>query len=371
MIYCAFYLCRKNFSVLMPYLKAEQGYTSEQLAQALFAYSLAYSGGQFAMGFLADRFGSRIVVTLGALASAAASSLTGALTPLVAVQGANGVAQSAGWPGVLKMARDWFPDRNRAVVMAWWGTHLVVGGFLGTNLAAKAAEGGWLRGAWVPGAVLAVAALVFGLLARDRMWRMPGGSGGRGRLPINGALAAIAAMYFFVKLTRYAFLFWLPLYMTERLRYSPVQAGYASSAYELVGFLGVLLAGYASERIAGVSRYAVASAMMFVLAALVGAYPYVSAWGVWMNLAAIAAIGMFTFGPDTLMAGPGTQEAVPPEIVASAGGFVNGIGSVGQILSPVVVALVAGRFGWQALFGVLGFAAFLGGLALSTHWRRW
>ena len=52
--YGGYYLCRKNFSVLMPYLKTERGYTSETLAHVLFIYSVAYSLGQFGMGHLAE-----------------------------------------------------------------------------------------------------------------------------------------------------------------------------------------------------------------------------------------------------------------------------------------------------------------------------
>ena len=217
--YCGYYLCRKNFSVLMPYLKTEQGYTSETLAHVLFIYSVAYSLGQFGMGHLADRFGARMVVMAGALVSAACSPLTGTAFPLAVSQYVNGVAQASGWPGVLKLSRDWFPEANLGVVMAWWGTHLVVGGFIATNLAAALTAGGvWRRAAWVPSILLALVGIGFGLLARDKARSPEAGSAVkaplRGSLPLTRPLLAIAALYFCVKLTRYSFLFWLPLYLS-------------------------------------------------------------------------------------------------------------------------------------------------------------
>lgn len=367
--YCGYYLCRKNFSVLMPYLKSEQGYSTDSLAQVLFFYSLAYAGGQFLMGSLADRYGARIVVTAGAFVSALASAWTATGTFLAVSQGINGVAQASGWPGVIKMSRDWFPSANRAVIMAWWGTHLVVGGFLATNLAAKATEGGWRRGAWIPAIVLSVVGVLFGWFSRDKH-TAPGLIRQRGPLVVTPALLAIAVMYFFVKMTRYSFLFWLPLYMTERLKYTPLHAGYASSIYELVGFLGVLLAGYASEHSGRGARFPVGAIMMGGLAALCVAYPYLSQLGLAANLTGIALIGAFTFGPDTLMAGPATQEAVPPEATARAGGFVNGVGSLGQVASPYVVSLISTHFGWDALFYSLAAASVVGALALATQWRK-
>jgi OPA family glycerol-3-phosphate transporter-like MFS transporter len=257
--------------------------------------------------------------------------------------------------------------------MAGWGTHLVAGGFLATNLAALSASGGWERAAWVPSIALTAIAILFGLFSRNQTTAAPGRPGQRQEkapLPFTPALIAIATMYFFVKLTRYSFLFWLPLYLTERLRYSPVDAGYASSIYEAIGFLGVLAAGYASERATAGRRFPVGAVMMAGLAVLCAFYPWLSRFGPAWNVAAIALIGGFTFGPDTLMAGSGTQEAVPPEAVARAAGFVNGVGSAGQVLSPYFVALISSRFGWDALFYSLSAAALLGAAALTTQWRK-
>jgi sugar phosphate permease len=175
-------------------------------------------------------------------------------------------------------------------------------------------------------------------------------------------------MYFCIKLTRYAFLFWLPLFMTEQLNYAKPEAGYASSIFEVVGVLGALGAGYASERLSG-ARFGVGGMMMFGLAVLCAAYPSVSALGYVPNLIWIALIGAFTFGPDTLMAGAALQDAVPPESMASAGGFVNGVGSIGQVVSPWAVAYLSQNHGWASLFGMLAVVVVCGGAALATQWK--
>jgi OPA family sugar phosphate sensor protein UhpC-like MFS transporter len=242
--YFGYYLCRKNISVLAPYLKSETGMSSTDLAYALFAYSLLYSVGQFVMGRLADRIGARWVAGVGMCISALMSSLMawppgiGVAGALIVIQGVNGVMQSTGWPSVLRLTRNWFPGENRGVWLGWWSTHMVLGGFGGSWLAARCAEVHWTRGAWIPGLVLFGIAIVFMAGARDKLHARTAAS--TGTLRITPPLVAIAAMYFCVKLTRYAFLFWLPLYMTEYLNYAKPQAGYASSMYELVGVLGAL-----------------------------------------------------------------------------------------------------------------------------------
>lgn len=374
MAYCGYYLCRKNFSVLMPFLKAEAGYSSEALANVLFVYSLAYAVGQWTMGVLADRVGARWTVAGGAMVSAFSSASIAWGWPLLPMQGLNGMMQAAGWPGVLKLTRDWFPLANRGVVMAWWGTHLVVGGFVATNVASAVVGGGWRRGAWVPAVLLSLVGIVFWLFARDGHADSTAVTE-RGVFRLSHRLMAIAAMYFFVKMTRYAFLFWLPLFMVERLRYAPQQAGYASSIFEVFGFLGALGAGYVSEKLAGGRRMEVGTFAMLGLAVCCASYPALSSLGGAWNLLATALVGAFTFGPDTLMAGPATQEAAPPGATARAGGFVNGVGSVGQILSPLLVGYVGKWLGWDAVFYVLAMAALtgaavLGSEALGREWRK-
>lgn len=372
--YFGFYLCRKNFSVLMPYLKTETGMSSADLANALFAYSVLYAVGQFTMGRLVDRIGARWVAGSGMIISAVMSGLLswpagiGVASALIAIQGINGAAQSTGWSSVLKLSRDWFPTENRGVWLGWWSTHLVLGGFAGTWLAASCAEVHWTRAAWVPAIALSTIAVLYLFIARDKP-AQPETAAQRGKLRITPALIAIAAMYFCVKLARYAFLFWLPLFMTEYLNYAKPQAGYASSIFELVGVLGALGAGYVSERVNG-NRFSVGSIMMLGLAVLCATYPFVSTLGFSANLAWIGLIGICTFGPDTLMAAAALHDVVPPESIGAAGGFINGVGSTGQIVSPLAVAYLSTHFGWPVLFSLLAVISLCGAFALATQWLR-
>src|SRR4029453_2573995 len=75
--YAGFYLCRKNLSVTMPLIAKEMQFTPLQLANVVFGYSLLYAVGQFGFGLIADRFGSRITVTIGLLLSVLANVLMG------------------------------------------------------------------------------------------------------------------------------------------------------------------------------------------------------------------------------------------------------------------------------------------------------
>lgn len=385
--YAGFYLCRKNFSILMPAFAADGVFDKAGLATLVFAYSVAYAFGQFLNGSLADAWGAKRVVLAGMVVSAACNLRMALANPTLAVfsslQVANGLAQAAGWPGLLKLTAQAFGAGRRGVVMAWWSTNLVIGGLLGTLLATWCVTGWpatlgsrapWRMGALGPALCLLGIAAVFARLV-PREPRMAAGqavaraAGAWREVAGSPALLAIGACYFCLKLLRYSFLFWLPLYMVERLRYSQAEAGYTSTIYELVGFLGVPFAGYVSDHAFHGRRFPVGTLLMLALAAACFVFPELSAGGRAGNLLAIALLGALTFGPDTLLAGAATQDAAGPDAVASAGGFVNGVGSAGQLLSPLLVSAAVPYAGWEGLFRLLAALALAGAAALAWRWR--
>ena len=378
--YASLYLCRKNFSVILPLLRSEEGLRLEELAATLSVYSGCYCLGQLGSGLLSDRWGARRVVAAGMLFSAAATAAMGFLPgipSLLALQAVNGLAQACGWPGVLKLMAEWIPVERRGATMAWWGSHLVVGGLAATVFATWAATGpvmvalGWRRAVWWPALALALVAAVFWTLARDGVRstpRRPVLWKGLGEVVRNRAVQAIAGMYFCVKLTRYVFLFWLPTYMTEQLGYGVADAGYTASMFEVAGFAGIVGAGYLSDRAFGGRRFPVGSLLLLLLAGACLLHPRLASAGRWGNLAGIAFIGALIFGADALMSGAGTQDAVRTKVAATAGGVTNAVGSLGQILSAPVAALISQRFGWDAVFVLLMLFSLVGALLLMTQW---
>jgi len=183
------------------------------------------------------------------------------------------------------------------------------------------------------------------------------------------ALWLIGCMYFFLILTRYAFLFWLPLYMTQHLKYSAQDAGYTSSLYELVGFLGAIIAGYASEKLFDSRRFPVGALMLWGLALTSLILPKLSTMGrVWTAIG-ISLVGIMTYGPDTLMSGAAAQDVGSKEGAATASGFIDGIGHLGMIVSPFVVAFVTAHYSWDILFYVFVVLSLIGGGMLATRWN--
>jgi len=136
--YGGFYLCRKNFSIAMPLLDQDLGFTKDHFAMLLFCYSLFYALGQFYNGFLSDKFGPRLVVGVGLFLSVAANIFLGfgaTLLVFAFLLCINGTGQSTGWSGTVKNMAPWFRRQERGVVMSWWSTCYVVGAIAATSLA--------------------------------------------------------------------------------------------------------------------------------------------------------------------------------------------------------------------------------------------
>jgi sugar phosphate permease len=251
----------------------------------------------------------------------------------------------------------------------------------------------WRRSFWIPSAVLTLIALCFIKFTRNK----PSDAG----LPeiaegdaddsesakntlnntklssieilavvlINPIVWLISLMYFFTKMGRYALLFWLPLYMVEHLGYNLAEAGYTSILYEAVGFVGVIAAGYVSDKIFQARRMPVGALGMWGLAIVCLFHPKLAAWSHLGNAIGISLIGFFTYGPDALMSGAAAIDACSPKAAGLASGFINGVGSLGQMISGFVVAYIASKFGWDSLFYFFVAISFIAGCLLAIKWN--
>ena len=387
----------------MPLLAKESGWSNLELANVVFGYSLFYAVGQFAFGVLADRVGSRVVVSLGLLVAVLANVIMGfapSLIVLIIFACLNGAGQSAGWPGLVKIMAAWFRRSERGVVMAWWTTNYVVGGFVGTIFATLVVTSpwllpglGWHRGFWIPALVLFGITILFFFAVRNRpadaglpvivppeeeathVSPPPVAGAPRGntrtyfRMMADPEVWTVAIGAMFSKITRYSFLFWLPLYLTQRLNYKTGEAGYTSSVFELAGFGGALLGGYLSDKFMQSRRLPVAAMMMWGLAGACWLHPVMAAWGPAGVIASIALIGIMNYGPDTLLQGAASQDLGAKWGVGTASGFVDGVSSVGQLISSYLVGYIAQKYGWDHLFYVFVALALLGGAVMATRWN--
>lgn len=382
--YAAFYFCRKNFTVAMPAMAVDLGYSKGDFASVLAWHSGAYCLAQFAFGLMADRAGAKATVLTGLAVSVAANLLmagAGSLWMFVALGFVNGAGQASGWPGLVKNVGAWLPAARRGVLMGWWSSNYMVGGFASSVLAAWLIGGGWRQAFVFPALMLAAVGAIYAWAARNRP--EDAGFGGEeasvaavSRHTLSTAMLRDPAVWLlavgavFAKVTRYTFMFWLPLYLAQELKYGVAQAGVLSSVYELAGPLGSLAAGYASDHWCGGRRMPVAAAMFALLALACWAHPALAALGLWGVVASLALAGALNNGPDALLQGAAAQDLGAKWGPGSVAGFIAGFAALGQLASPILVALVAEASGWDGVFRWLVGLSLAGAAVLGIPWRR-
>ena len=390
--YAGFYFCRRNISWTPLPITRDSGAHSwmSGLADLLLVFSAGYMVGQLVGGWAADRFGPRRTLLFGGLLSLVSTALLIVPAPvavLLLLQALNGFGQGFGWPSVMKLFSVWIPRSQFATAIAWWSTSYALGSFLANALAtalstvdAFSISTGSRLAIIVPCGVLLFTTIFFFVRARD----LPADAGLKlvnsksasadfpdGWKPIlqSGEIQLLSAIYFFLKLTRYAILFWLPLYIIETQRTRGNSALTLSSLFELTGFLGAIFASYASDKWFASRRYPVGAAMLFLAAFVFLLHPLVSTWGIAPTAISVSLIGILIFGVDVLMSSVAVIEAVPTSHAGRASGYVNAVGSLGQMVSPVLVAFCSHMFGWNSIFTLFVACSLISACLLALRWN--
>ena len=401
--YAGFYLTRKGFSVAkIGMLKdPDISVTKDALGAIDAAYLIAYAIGQFIWGVMGDRYGARKVVLVGILASIAAGFAMGA-SSTVLLFGVfffiQGIAQSSGWGPLTKNVGYWFSVRERGRAYGWWATNYAIGGLIATPFAACAAQGfcHWRFAFYVPAAAFFGIWLVFLIFQRNRpedVGLPPIEQYHHEPAPVGDELAdqtakresswssilstlrkpmvlRLAATYFLLKPTRYAILFWGPLMVSERLGTGVAQSGLISVMFELGGPLGVLAAGYASDKLFGSRRIPICVIFLTLLAVVTFSFGALAGGGSkWATALTLFAIGFLLFGPDSMVVGTAAVDFGTKKGASSAAGFINGVGSAGAVLGGSLPGVISQRWGWDPLFYALGACVLVAALLLLPKWN--
>jgi sugar phosphate permease len=383
MLYAGYYICRKDVGT------TANGAISH-LALVLACFGAAYALGQLVGGTLADRVGPRRTALAGAGISICCTVLLAWCSqPVLGVllQLGNGFGQGFGWPSLLKLIGSWFRRNERDRVLGWWSTSYILGGLLATSLTAwLLVHTGFAARAGIHSAYLVSSFILLGTAlffyretvepphpvfdSKPSAEFAPQAEGSPWmRVLKNRNIRILSGMYFFLKMTRYTLLFWLPLYLTSGLGYATYRAEHTASYFELCGFLGPVAVGYASERWFRERRLTLATGMLFLLAFICLLHPMLTDSGWFGLIVSISLMGILIHGADMLVSGMAVLDAVPGELHGRAVGFVNAIGSIGQLLSPLLVTFFVSRLGWTKLFDLFVFFALVSGAICAFAMR--
>jgi len=410
--YTLFYFMRKNFSFAMPGLEQDCGITKAQLGDFLFAGGIVYGVSKFANGFIGDRVNSRKMLCLGLLACTLVNVAFGFVPDfasgkvMVWTFGALLVLsqffQGTGFPPCARLIAFWVPPNELATKMSVWNTsHSVGGGLvakicgvimgLGTLGAANQGVGMWRWCFW------AMAAL--GGLGLVAMWlTLPGtpeeeglvsgmrpaaaekpGRPAASASPVadrpsawrnvfcSPAIWMLGLCNFSINAVRSLVADWGPTMLQESKGFNASESGTVIMLFEFAGIVGMLVSGWATDRLFAGRAPRLCVFLMALTAVLFAAYIVVPSAG--LASAALVAAGFTLYGPQALTGVTATNLA-SRSLTGTAIGFISLFSYVGVSVSGKLCGnLAQSSGGWSVPVWSMAGVAACGMLFFLTLWN--
>ena len=384
--YAGYYLVRKNFSLAMPFLIEEQGFTKGQLGLALSAVSIAYGLSKFLMGSVSDRSNPRYFLPAGLLVSAAVMFIFGfapwateSVISIFILLFINGWAQGMGWPACGRTMVHWFSGNERGRTVSVWNVaHNIGGGLIGPLfILGMVWFNDWHSVFYLPaicGVSIAIF-IVFTMRDTPQSCGLPPIEEHRDDYPTdysekheqefsgkeiflryvlnNKLLWYIAFANAFVYLIRYGVLDWAPTYLHEVKDFDVDKSSWAYFLYEWAGIPGTLLCGYISDRWFKGRRAPAAILYMVLVLFAVVVYWLNPVGNPKVDLAALVTIGFLIYGPVMLI-GLYALELVPKKAAGTAAGLTGLFGYLGgAVVANIVLGYTLDIYGWDGGFKLL------------------
>lgn len=328
--YLFFYTGRQTFGFAIPGIQAEFGLSKETLGWASSAMLWMYAIGQAINGNLADKFGGRRIMSLGAVLSCGANwvtSFAGGLFSLVLPWGVNGYFQALGWAPGSRLLSNWWGAGERGKVYGFYVFAAGCASVLSYVTSVVVIDVLHLEWRWIfrlPVLLMLAGGIVFYLVARERPQDMgfeplsdTGVANAADRaneadhadqetsrqryLAVlkNPRLLVAAVSLGFQNAARYGLIVWVPVHFLGanwQKGDSFIDPKWITVALPVGMAVGALSNGWVSDRLFGSKRY-LAIMLYMVLGALTSLWMWSLPAHSAMGLLALFLCGFFVYGP--------------------------------------------------------------------------
>jgi MFS family permease len=353
------YLDRVCISTAAPSIKTDLGLTDAQMGYVFSAFTFAYALFEVPSGWLADRFGARVMlarIVVWWSAMTAATGLAGGFASLVLLRFLFGVGEAGVLPSMARAYGRWLPQRERGRAFGLTIMAAALGGAATQPLVVALLERlSWRQAFPVFGAVGLFWAAAWYAWFRDDPRRHRGVNEAElaeigcdpetphppvpwGVLVRDRGMLALCGMYFCAIYGWYFYLTWLPTYLLRARGFDLHAVGWLAALPLLAIAAGSLVGGALADRLtrrfgprAGLRGPGLAGLPLAALAVLGGVAtpdPRLSAY-LLAAAAGLAALGVAPAWAVCLAVG-GRHAGV-------VSGAMNTFGNLGGMLSPLVV----------------------------------
>lgn len=374
------YMDRVNFSVSIPAIRQQFGFSLEQIGAIAFAWGIVYALFNFPGGWLVDRLRLRralpIVLSWWSVFTAL-TPFAGSLGGWYAVRALMGAGEAPIWSINAKCAKTWAAPRERSTLYTLAGSGQYLGPTIGTLLAGFIlVKWGWQWTFIAFGIAGAVIVPFWYAIVRDHPASDDRVSPDERALIANHAAPdervdwhgiknvffsrtgfGMLLIYLTFGYILFTFLYWMPSYMYYTFHMNVLKSSAWASLGGLLGFLGFVISGPFNDRLVvrfdrlTARRIGTAAPMFCAMLCIVGslftARAEMAAWtAVLIGLAQLLmnmtvgawAVNVVDISPNQASTG----------IVY---GFYNGALNVMGAFNSLILTALAARFGFPIAFG--------------------
>jgi phosphoglycerate transporter family protein len=389
--YAAFYFVRKNLSIAMPAMQDDLHISKADLGFFLTAHGVLYGVSKFFNGPLADRSNARYFMVAGLLLSVGANVFFGFSSSVLLLGVAwmiNGWVQGMGFPPCCRLMTHWFPPEKLATKMSIWNTSHSIGAWVAVVFCGYIVGLGWRWCFFIPAMLCTIAAGILFILLRDtpssvglpeiKVVGTPDTYGEdrkstaykafvRQHVFGNPYIWWISLANFFVYILRFAVLDWGPTLLKEMKGFSLQHAGWMVAGFEVSGVVGMLLAGWITDRVFGGRGSRTCVFCMIGAVGAMFAFWKIPTHSSLVAAALLGAAGFFIYGPQALI-GITASNLATKRAAATAAGLTGLFGYASTIVSGWGLGLLVQRAGWDVAFGTLLAIGALGTFMFILAW---
>jgi len=364
--YGLFYFGRVNISVVLPLLAIELDVSRAQVGILGTVFFWTYAIGNFVNGEIGSHVSPYRVIGVGLLVTAIVNLVFGFQTSLLlmlVLWGINGLAQSGGWPLIVRiLAERLDPSRIKQVSTVIPFSYVIGTVVTWTLIGAVAAGENWRLAFWLPGLILLLTAALWWKGGIDAP---PARSSGVRLSTIIAEARGVAfalvvsALAGFV---RNGTIIWLPTYILDSELIAENLVGAVAAITQLVAIPGILLARHSVVR---------SNRVLFTAALLLGATGFAFllltlAVGV-SSMIVLCLAMMLLGGAFGLVTTSMPLILAPPGRASSIAGTLNMMATLAGGLAGFSIGALVDRSGWTGVFGLWGIMLLL---ASAVAWRR-
>jgi ACS family glucarate transporter-like MFS transporter len=396
------YADRATIAIAGPEIRKMLGLSAVQMGFVFSAFGWSYVLAQLPGGWLLDRFGSKMTYFFSIFLWSLFTVLTGAVgfftgatavTALFAMRFIVGAAEAPSFPGNSRITSAWFPVHERGLASALFNSAQYFATVIFAPLMGWLVHAyGWQSVFFVMGGAGIVMAFIW-LKAmhgpKDHPSISPGElayiEAGGALVDLDGArrsaqppaidtfacvrellgnrmLLGVYIGQYCINTLTYFFLTWFPVYLVQERHMTILKAGFVASVPAIAGFLGGVVGGAISDRLAKAGFSLSLSRKVPIVIGMLLSMSMIACNYIETDMVVVAVMALSFFGKGVGALGWAVvADTSPKEAGGLSGALFNTFGNIAAITTPIVIGYIL-----QATGSFAGALVFVGANAAVT-----